>query len=147
MKFTADFPEDGSSGFSVEVRLMRGRPAIELAYTLRRTKSGHPSSFYVAFPFNGKKLAFDVPGGLVYPGENQLEGTSSAWNTALEIDWPDIRALQETCLRSGINKVGLPDLIIAQQAIRLGIPLFSLDRHFTLMSRHVNLVLWPGTQK
>ncbi len=81
VKFTADFPEEGSSGFSVEIRLMRGRPAIELAYTLRRTKSGHPSSFYVAFPFNGKKLAFDVPGGLVHPGENQLEGTASAWNT------------------------------------------------------------------
>ena len=81
MKFTADFPEERSSGFSVEIRLMRGRPAIELAYTLRRTKSGHPSSFYVAFPFNGKKLAFDVPGGLVHPGENQLEGTASAWNT------------------------------------------------------------------
>ena len=61
----------------------------------------------------------------------------------LEIDWPDIRALQETCLRSGINKVGLPDLIIAQQAIRLGIPLFSLDRHFVLMSKHVPLALWP----
>ena len=58
-----------------------------------------------------------------------------------------VRALQETCLRSGINKVGLPDLIIAQQAIRLGIPLFSLDRHFTLMSKHVSLALWPGPQK
>ena len=81
VKFTADFPEEGSSGFTVEVRLMHGRPAIELAYVLRRTKSGDPSSFYVAFPFTGKKLAFDVPGGLVYPGENQLEGTSTAWNT------------------------------------------------------------------
>ena len=81
-------------------------------------------------------------------GETEcVEALLALQSPALEIDWPDIRSLQETCLRSGINKVGLPDLIIAQQAIRLGIPLFSLDRHFTLMSKHMNLVLWPGTQK
>ncbi|MBO7621212.1 MAG: PIN domain-containing protein [Victivallales bacterium] len=81
-------------------------------------------------------------------GETQCtEALLALQSPALEIDWPDIRALQDTCLRSGIKKVGLPDLIIAQQAIRLGIPLFSLDRHFTLMSRHMNLVLWQGTQK
>ena len=81
-------------------------------------------------------------------GETQCaEALLALQSPALEIDWPDIRALQETCLRSGINKVGLPDLIIAQQAIRLGIPLFSLDRHFTLMSKHVSLALWPGPQK
>ena len=81
-------------------------------------------------------------------GETQCaEALLPLQSPALEIDGPDIRALQETCLRSGINKVGLPDLIIAQQAIRLGIPLFSLDRHFTLMSKHVSLALWPGPQK
>ena len=62
---------------------------------------------------------------------------------ALETDWNGIRALQETCLRSGINKVGIPDLMIAQQAIQLGMPLFSLDRHFALMSKCLGLRLWP----
>ena len=59
-------------------------------------------------------------------GETQCaEAMLSLQTPALEIDWPDMRALPETCLRSGRNKLGLPDLIIAQQAIRLGIPLFS----------------------
>ena len=37
----------------------------------------------MAFPFklNGGKLAFDVQGGIVYPGINQLEGSASDWNT------------------------------------------------------------------
>ena len=62
---------------------------------------------------------------------------------SLEINWTGIRGMQETCLRNGINKVGLPDLIIAQQAICLDIPLFSLGRHFTLMSNHIGLKTWP----
>ena len=62
---------------------------------------------------------------------------------ALAIDWAGIRVLQETCLRNGINKVGIPDLIIAQQAKELGLPLFSLDGHFALMSKCCGLKLWP----
>lgn len=61
----------------------------------------------------------------------------------LEIDWAGIRTLQEACLRNGINKVGIPDLIIAQQAMSLGLPLFSLDGHFHLMSKCCGLKLWP----
>ena len=61
----------------------------------------------------------------------------------MAIDWEDIRRMQIVCLRNGINKVGIPDLIIAQQAIRNGIPLFSLDRHFRLMVKPLGLKLWP----
>ncbi len=59
----------------------------------------------------------------------------------LDIDWDGIVGMQVTCLRHGINKVGIPDLIIAQQAIREGLSLFSLDRHFRLLSRHLPLNL------
>jgi hypothetical protein len=40
-----------------------------------------------------------------------------------------------------INNVGLPDLIIAQNAIQNGLALFTLDRHFRLMSKHIPLSL------
>ena len=42
-----------------------------------------PEGVYVAFPFklSGGTLAFEAQGGVVYPGMNQLEGTSSDWNT------------------------------------------------------------------
>ena len=61
----------------------------------------------------------------------------------LEIDWEDIRSMQVTCLANGINKVGVPDLIIAQQAMRREVPLFSLDGHFRLIAEELPLKLWP----
>ena len=77
-------------------------------------------------------------------GEKQCADALSAIpSPTLEIDWNEIRSLQETCLRNGINKVGIPDLIVAQQAMQLGMPLFSLDRHFALMSKCLELKLWP----
>ena len=33
--------------------------------------------------------------------------------------------------------------MIAQQAIQLDVPLFSLDRHFALMAQHTSLRIWP----
>ena len=74
------------------------------------------------------------------------EAISAVRSPGLDIDWEGIRTLQETCLRNGINKVGIPDLIIAQQAIRLGIPVFSLDAHFKLMAKCTPLKLWPQTE-
>ncbi len=60
----------------------------------------------------------------------------------LEIDWDGIIEMQVTCLRNGINKVGIPDLIIAQQAIRREILFFSLDKHFHLITDHIPLNLY-----
>ena len=74
------------------------------------------------------------------------EAISAVRSPGLDIDWEGIRTLQETCLRNGINKVGIPDLIIVQQAIRLGIPVFSLDAHFKLMAKCTPLKLWPQTE-
>jgi predicted nucleic acid-binding protein len=59
----------------------------------------------------------------------------------LTIDWAGIIQMQMTCLRKGINKVGIPDLIIAQHAVQNNLSLFSLDKHFSLLSRHVSLTL------
>ena len=59
----------------------------------------------------------------------------------LAVDWDGIIELQLTCLRNGINKVGIPDLIIAQHAIQNDLALFSFDKHFALLGRHVPLNL------
>lgn len=59
----------------------------------------------------------------------------------LTLDWDGIIQMQVTCLRNGINNVGIPDLIIAQHAIQNGISLFSLDKHFPLLSKHIPLNL------
>lgn len=53
----------------------------------------------------------------------------------LKIDWKDIIELQITCLKQGINKVGIPDLIIVNNVIQNGLTLYSLDKHFKLINK------------
>lgn len=54
--------------------------------------------------------------------------------TQIEINWNHIIHMQTINLLNGINKVGIADLIIAQNAIDNNITLYALDQHFTLMS-------------
>ncbi|WP_339136620.1 MAG: PIN domain-containing protein [Candidatus Electrothrix sp. GW3-4] len=58
------------------------------------------------------------------------------------IDWEDIIDMQTKCIRKGINKVGIPDLIIAQNAILNNLDLYTHDKHFKLMSQHISLSLY-----
>ncbi len=53
----------------------------------------------------------------------------------LKIDWDEIVEMQVINRKHGINKVGLPDLIVAQNAIQNNLELYSPDRHFRLMCK------------
>ncbi len=57
----------------------------------------------------------------------------------LVIDWNQIIDYQYKCLKNGINGVGIPDLIIAQNAIQNDCEIFSQDNHFFLMEGILNL--------
>lgn len=59
----------------------------------------------------------------------------------VSINWDDLIALQVTCLRNGVNGIGLPDLIIAQNAMQHQLRLLTQDKQFALLSRHVPLSL------
>ena len=74
---------DGLSehGLRYEIKLYNDEPRIELSYAMRPLPDPEAASYYVAFPFKGERLSFDAQGGFVRPGENQLEGTASGWNT------------------------------------------------------------------
>jgi len=61
---------------------------------------------------------------------------------ALHIDWDDLIQIQITCLRNGINRVGIPDLMIAQHAIQNRLELYSLDKHFQTLAMHIPLSLY-----
>ncbi len=52
----------------------------------------------------------------------------------IEINWNQMIYLQTMNLRNGINKVGIVDLLIAQNTIENDLELFTLDKHFQLMS-------------
>ena len=60
---------------------------------------------------------------------------------ALVPDWDEIVRLQITCLRHGINGVGIPDLLIAQHAMQHGMQLMARDGHFRQLVNYVPLQL------
>lgn len=71
-------------GVTVEIKLYHDTKRIALSYSMVKLPVTDPEAVYVAFPFamgSDDQLVFDVQGGLVNPGQNQLEGTASDWNT------------------------------------------------------------------
>lgn len=57
-------------------------------------------------------------------------------------NWDDLVQMQITCLKNGINGVGIPDLIIAQNAIQHDLQLLSRDKHFDLLCEHIPLSIY-----
>lgn len=73
----------GNGGYSFEIRLFNTAKRIDLAYAIDKKLVTDPEGIYIAFPFaleNGQ-LAFDVPGGEVRAGIDQIPGSSNDWNT------------------------------------------------------------------
>ena len=60
----------------------------------------------------------------------------------LKINWQQIQEFQFTCLKNGINGIGIPDLIIAQNAIQNESLIYSLDKHFRLLSETLHFKLY-----
>ena len=59
----------------------------------------------------------------------------------LSVDWNLIRKYQLINLQNGLNKIGIPDLIILQHVIEEMLTLYSLDKHFKLMNAHFRFEL------
>lgn len=60
----------------------------------------------------------------------------------LNVNWNMLINMQTVNLKNGINKVGIADLIIAQNAIENNLELFSFDKHFTLMAKLHNIKMF-----
>jgi len=58
-------------------------------------------------------------------------------NIAIKIDWGEIIDFQEINLRNGLNKIGIPDLIIVQTVRSNNLLLYSLDKHFDVMNKYI----------
>ena len=59
----------------------------------------------------------------------------------ININWEQIIEFQYKCLKNGLNGVGIPDLIIAQNAKQNGCEVYTLDNHFQLIKNIVKLEL------
>jgi len=70
-----------------------------------------------------------------------IELLRSIRNVLLAIDWDQIIEFQYKCLRNGLNGIGIPDLILAQNAKQHNCEIYSLDNHFELMRDILKLKL------
>lgn len=62
---------------------------------------------------------------------------------SLHIQWGEIIEFQFKCLKTGINGVGIPDLIIAQNARQNSCKVYSLDKHFQSLNQVIKVKLYP----
>ncbi len=59
----------------------------------------------------------------------------------LSINWDQIIEFQFKCLKNGLNGIGIPDLVVAQNAKQNRCEIYSLDNHFNLMKDILELQL------
>jgi len=60
----------------------------------------------------------------------------------MQINWEEIIEYQVKCLKGGANGVGIPDLIIAQNAKINNCKVYSLDKHFQLLNQILKIKLY-----
>lgn len=63
-------------------------------------------------------------------------------NEAIHINWEFIVHVQVQNLKNGINKVGIPDLIILDNVIANNLVLYTADKHFQLMRGFISFDLY-----
>ena len=59
----------------------------------------------------------------------------------IHIEWDQLIEFQYKCLKNGLNGVGIPDLIIIQNAKQNHCGIYSLDNHFKLIKDIVKIKL------
>ena len=72
-----------NKGAQAEIRLYDTEKRLELWFAIRKLPVPTPESVYVTLPFQSPdaKLLYEGQGGLVTPGEGQIPGSSSDWQT------------------------------------------------------------------
>jgi len=70
------------AGYEFEIRLFNTTKRIDLAYSILKKSVTDPEGIYIAFPFMLKDgvLAFDVQGGEIRAGIDQIPGSTNDWN-------------------------------------------------------------------
>jgi hypothetical protein len=69
--------------YSCEIRLFNTSKRIDFVYEIEKKMVTEPEGIYISFPFameNGE-LSFDVQGGEIRAGKDQIPGSANDWNT------------------------------------------------------------------
>jgi hypothetical protein len=72
-----------NNGVRAEIRLYDTEKRIELRFAVRKLPIRSPEAVYVALPFQSpnSKMLYEAQGGCVRPGEDQIPGSASDWQT------------------------------------------------------------------
>ena len=77
--------------------------------------------------------------------ENELiDSLNTIEKIDIKINWDTITKMQIKNIKNGINKVGIPDLIILQNVIENDLILYSIDKHFLLMKKVFDFNLYEN---
>ncbi len=110
-------PEDE---YWMEIRMFNTMKRIDFVYYIEKRMVTEPEGIYIAFPFVLEKgeLAFDVQGGEIRAGVDQIPGSSNDWNTVqnyarlwndkeqIVISSPEIPLMQFGAINTGRYKAG-----------------------------------------
>lgn len=71
------------NGVRAEIRLYEMEKRVELHYAMRKLPVSTAEAVYVAFPFKapGSQIEYEGQGGTVIPGQGQIPGSASDWQT------------------------------------------------------------------
>ena len=111
---------------SVWINYFKGREEVKRLDTFIETNSIVVNDLILAelLPFINQKKEYELRNLLL-----NIE------KVVLHIKWNEIIKMQTENLKNGINKVGVPDLVIAQNVIQHNLYLYSMDKHFKFMSK------------
>ena len=80
---------------------------------------------------------------IIHKKEHELaELLGSIKKYELNIDWQDIRDIQQKNIQHGNSNTGISDIIIVQNCIQNKLRLISRDKHFKAMTRYTKLALY-----
>jgi predicted nucleic acid-binding protein len=78
-------------------------------------------------------LAELIPSSRAKKEKEFIDCLSGIETFELNIDWDDIIDIQYKCIKNGINKLGLLDIAIAQNAQQNEADIFTINRHMILL--------------
>ncbi len=88
-------------------------------------------------------LAELIPPLIARNRQDVIKLLTSIHKLELMINWNQIIEFQSKCLKKGLNGIGIPDLIIAQNAKQNHCSIYTNDKHFQLM---VNVIKFQLTE-
>ncbi|MDR2764732.1 MAG: glycosyl hydrolase family 38, partial [Tannerella sp.] len=98
----------GAKNYLFEIRLFKTAKRIDFVHRLRKKQVTDPESIYISFPFTlpEGKIFYDVPGGVIEAGVDQIPGSANDWNTVQ--NFASVRS------RDGQIVMGSPEIPLIQ---------------------------------